>query len=58
VLALRLVEGGDHIIGRADASEAREDLFECEAVLLGVLSSAGVFDHDKGEAEAGALAGG
>src|SRR5580658_6612514 len=52
---LALGKCGEHLIGRAHASETREDIFKGEAMMLGVLAGAGVFDKHKGEAEAGAL---
>src|SRR3984957_4358146 len=53
-----LGKGGQDLIGGANASETREDLFKRVAVLFGVLGGASVFDQHKGKAEAGALAGG
>jgi len=53
-----LGKGGQDLIGGANASETREDIFKGEAVMLGVLAGAGIFDEHKGKAEAGALAGG
>src|SRR3984885_12743521 len=49
---------GQDLIGGANASETREVIFKGEAVMLGVLAGAGIFDEHKGKAEAGALAGG
>src|ERR1700677_3368865 len=51
-----LGKGGEDLIGGANASETREDMFKGEAVMLGALGGAGVFDEHKGKAEAGALA--
>src|SRR5271163_5370567 len=53
-----LGKGGQNLIGGANASETREDMFKSESVMLGVLAGAGIFDEHKGKAEAGALAGG
>ena len=53
-----LGKGGQNLIGGTDAGETREDIFKGEAVMLGVLAGAGIFDEHKGKAEAGALAGG
>ena len=53
-----LGKGGQDLIGGANASETREHIFKGEAVMLGVLAGAGIFDEHKGKAEAGALAGG
>src|ERR1700733_6604042 len=49
-------KGGEDLIGGANASETRKDIFKGEAVMLGVLAGAGIFDEHKGKAEAGALA--
>src|ERR1700735_583610 len=51
-----LGKGGQDLIGGANASETGEDIFKGEAVMLGVLAGAGIFDEHKGKAEAGALA--
>jgi hypothetical protein len=51
-----LGKGGEDLIGGANASETREDIFKGEAVMLGVLAGAGIFDEHKGKAEAGTLA--
>src|ERR1700677_2870489 len=53
-----LGKGGENLIGGADAGETGEDIFKGEAVMLGVLAGAGIFDEHKGKAEAGTLAGG
>src|SRR6202008_957243 len=50
-----LGKGGQNLIGGANACETREDIFKGEAVMLGVLAGAGVFDKHKGKAQAGAL---
>src|SRR5579862_8772467 len=52
-----LGKGGQNLIGGANAGKTREDIFKGEAVMLGVLAGAGIFDEHKGKAEAGALAG-
>src|ERR1700684_3362099 len=52
-----LGKGGQNLIGAANAGQTREDMFKGEAVMLGVLAGAGIFDKHKGKAEAGALAG-
>src|ERR1700753_331237 len=52
-----LDKGGEDLIGGANASETREDIFKGEAVMLGVLAGAGIFDEHEGKVEAGALAG-
>src|SRR6202012_358586 len=52
-----LGNGGQNLIGGANASQTREDIFKGEAVMLGVVAGAGIFDEHKGKAEAGALAG-
>jgi hypothetical protein len=49
---------GQDLIGGANAGETREDIFHGEAVMLGVLAGAGIFNEHKGKAEAGTLAGG
>jgi hypothetical protein len=51
-----LGKGGQDLLGRANARETREDMFKGEAMMLGVLAGAGIFDEHKGKAEAGALA--
>src|SRR6202044_1051822 len=56
-LAETLGKGGDDLTGGANAGQTREDIFKGEAVMLGVLAGAGIFDEHKGKAEAGALAG-
>src|SRR5579862_8580724 len=50
-----LGKGGQDLIGRANASETRKDIFKGETVMLGVLAGAGIFDEHKGKAEAGTL---
>src|SRR3984885_6041953 len=50
-----LGKGGEDLIGGANASETREDMFKGEAVMLGVLAGAGIFDEHKGKAQAGTL---
>src|SRR6202008_2715155 len=50
-----LGKGGQNLIGGANACETREDIFKGEAVMLGVLAGAGVFDKHKGKAQAGTL---
>jgi hypothetical protein len=50
-----LGKGGQNLIGGANASETREDMFKGEVVMLGVLAGAGVFDEHKGKAEASTL---
>src|ERR1700678_3393245 len=52
-----LGKGGQDLIGGANAGQTREDMFKGEAVMLGVLAGAGIFDEHKGKAEASALAG-
>src|SRR5271155_2682383 len=52
-----LGKGRQDLIGGANAGQTREDIFKGEAVMLGVLAGAGIFDEHKGKAEAGALAG-
>src|SRR6202167_1433841 len=51
-----LGKGGQNLIGGTDAWETREDIFKGEAVMLGVLAGAGIFDEHEGKAEAGTLA--
>src|SRR6202051_1636311 len=50
-----LGKGGEDLIGGANASETREDIFKGEAVMLGVLAGAGIFDEHEGKAQAGTL---
>src|ERR1700691_1331294 len=50
-----LGKGGEDLIGRANASETWEDIFKGEAVMLGVLAGAGIFDEHEGKAQAGTL---
>jgi hypothetical protein len=50
-----LGKGGQNLIGGANASETREDMFKGEVVMLGVRAGAGVFDEHKGKAEASTL---
>src|ERR1700686_3880698 len=50
-----LDKGGQDLIGGANASETREDIFKGEAMMLGVLAGAGIFDEHKGKARAGTL---
>src|ERR1700758_2526121 len=50
-----LGKGGQDLIGGANASETREDLFKRVTVLFGVLGGAGVFDQHKGKSQSGAL---
>src|ERR1700744_1353046 len=50
-----LGKGGQNLIGGTDACETREDIFKGEAVVVGVLAGAGIFDEHKGKAEAGSL---
>ena len=52
-----LGKGGQDLIGGANPGETGEDIFHGEAVMLGVLAGAGIFDEHKGKAEAGALTG-
>src|ERR1700678_2145580 len=52
-----LGKGSQNLIGGANAGQTREDIFKGEAVMLGVLAGASIFDEHKGKAEAGALAG-
>jgi hypothetical protein len=53
-----LSKGGDDLIGLPYPRQKGKGLLEGEAVLISVLSRAGVLDNHKGEAESGALAGG
>src|SRR6202045_3393706 len=50
-----LGKGGEDLIGGANASETREDIFKGETVMLGVLAGAGIFDEHEGKAQAGSL---
>src|SRR6202167_2340998 len=50
-----LGKAGEALIGGANASETREDMFKSEAVMLGVLAGAGIFDEHEGKAQAGPL---
>src|ERR1700679_2444862 len=50
-----LGKGGEDLIGGANASQTREDIFNGEAVMLGIVAGASVFDEHKGKAEAGTL---
>src|ERR1700761_4404835 len=50
-----LGKGGQDLIGGANASETREDIFKGEAVVLGILAGAGIFDEHEGKAQAGTL---
>src|SRR5580700_2368391 len=50
-----LGKGGQNLIGGANAGQTREDIFKGEAVMLGVLTGAGIFDEHKGKAEASTL---
>ena len=50
-----LGKGGEDLIGGANASETREDIFKGEAVMLGVLAGASIFDEHEGKAQAGSL---
>src|SRR6202008_1709172 len=50
-----LGKGGQDLIGGANAGQTREDIFKGEAVVLGVLAGAGVFDEHEGKAQAGSL---
>src|SRR3984957_16025348 len=47
-----LGKGGEGLIGVANARETREDMFKGEAMVLGALGGASVFDEHKGKAEA------
>src|SRR6202035_3735987 len=46
---------GQDLIGGANASETWEDIFKGEAVMLGVLAGAGIFNEHKGKAQARTL---
>src|ERR1700692_618743 len=50
-----LGKGGQNLIGGTDACETREDMFKGEAMVLGVLGGASVFDEHKGKAEPSTL---
>ena len=50
-----LGKGGQDLIGGTDACETREDIFKREAVMLGILAGAGIFDEHEGKAQAGTL---
>src|ERR1700691_2872315 len=50
-----LGKGGQNLIGGANASETREDIFKGDAVMLGIVAGASVFDEHKGKAQAGPL---
>src|ERR1700751_5598678 len=50
-----LGKGGQDLIGGANAGQTREDIFKGEAVMLGVLAGAGIFDEHEGKAQAGSL---
>src|SRR6202453_95909 len=50
-----LGKGGEDLIGGANASETREDIFKGEAVMLGILAGAGIFDEHESKAQAGTL---
>src|SRR3984957_18692813 len=50
-----LGKGGQDLIGGANACETREDIFKGEAVMLGVLAGAGIFDEHEGKAQASTL---
>src|SRR5580693_5689611 len=50
-----LGKGGQDLIGGANASETRENIFKGEAVMLGVLTGAGIFDEHEGKPQAGTL---
>src|SRR5580693_7537342 len=50
-----LGKGSQNLIGGANASQTREDIFKGEAVMLGVLAGAGIFDEHEGKAQAGTL---
>ena len=51
-----LGKGGQYLIGGANATDTREDIFKGEAVMRGVQACASVFGEHKGKAEASALA--
>jgi hypothetical protein len=53
-----LGKGGQDLIGGANATETWEDICKGEAVMLGVLAGAGIFDEHEGKAEASTLADG
>ena len=50
-----LGKGRQDLIGGANAGQTREDIFKGEAMMLGVLAGAGVFDQHKGKSQSGAL---
>src|ERR1700688_2970320 len=50
-----LGKGGQDLIGGANAGQTREDMFKGEAVMLGVLAGAGIFDEHNGKAQASTL---
>src|ERR1700740_1745624 len=50
-----LGKGGQDLMGGANAGQTREDIFKGEAVMLGVLAGAGIFDEDEGKSQPGAL---
>ena len=50
-----LGKAGQNLIGGTDACETREDMFKGEAMVLGVLAGAGIFDEHEGKAQAGPL---
>src|ERR1700759_2790359 len=50
-----LGKGGQDLLGGTDARETREDMFKGEAVALGVLAGAGIFNEHKGKARASTL---
>src|SRR5579862_652901 len=50
-----LGKGGQDLISGANTSETREDILKGEAVMLGVLAGAGIFDEHAGKAQAGSL---
>src|ERR1700722_4984402 len=51
-----LGKGGQDLVGGANAGETREDMFKGEAVMLGVLAGAGIFDEHEGKAQDSTLA--
>src|SRR6201998_4880805 len=50
-----LGKGCQGLLGGTDASETREDMFKGEAMVLGVLAGAGIFNEHKGKAQASTL---
>src|SRR5579862_865871 len=50
-----LDKGGQNLIRGTDACETREDMFKGEAMVLGVLAGAGIFNEHKGKAQASTL---